>query len=95
MDTSNCWLCRIQFHSGQCLPRLPRFDLIMHAQALFSLVTLTPSFRYLERLWGAIETAKFIAIVIAASNLIAFFVSWLEYAIFGSELFMYVALACH
>ena len=64
----------------------------MRAQALFSLVTLTPSFRYLERLWGAVETAKFIAIVIAVSNLIAFFVNWLEYTIIGAELFMYVTL---
>lgn len=67
----------------------------MRAQALFSLVTLTPSLRYLERLWGAVETAKFIAIVVVVSNLIAFFVNWLEYAVFGSELFMCVDLVCY
>jgi len=56
---------------------------------LFSLIALPPSFRYLERLWGAFETAKFIAIVITVSNLIAFFVNWIEYAVLGSDLFLY------
>ncbi|KIM22735.1 hypothetical protein M408DRAFT_332780 [Serendipita vermifera MAFF 305830] len=56
---------------------------------LVSLITVPASLRYLERLWGAFETAKFIAIVITASNLISFFISWIEYAVTGLDFFVY------
>ncbi|CAG8686303.1 9885_t:CDS:2, partial [Acaulospora colombiana] len=56
---------------------------------LLSLLSLAPSFRYLERLWGAFETAKFIGIVITIPNFIAFLLNWIEYAALGSETFLY------
>ncbi|CAG7847326.1 SubName: Full=Related to human PL6 protein {ECO:0000313/EMBL:CCA67679.1} [Serendipita indica DSM 11827] len=56
---------------------------------LIALLTLAPSFRYLERLWGSFETAKFIGIVITVSNFVAFILSWIEYLVLGSENFLY------
>jgi len=55
-----------------------------------SLVLLPPTLRYFERLWGAVETAKFIVIVTTISNIIAFFANWAEYFVTGyAELFLY------
>lgn len=46
--------------------------------------------RYLERLWGAVETAKFIVVTIVVSNIIAVVVNWLEYVLFANLVFLYV-----
>lgn len=51
---------------------------------------MPPSLRYLERLWGASETIKFIIVCVGASNIIAFAFNWIEYIATGSELFLYV-----
>lgn len=37
------------------------------------------SLRYLERIWGSIETIKFIVVTITFSNIIAFGFNWIEY----------------
>ncbi len=66
-----------------------RVTSLIYAQLLLSLAFLPPTLRYFERLWGAFETAKFIVIVTVASNIIAFFVNWLEFIVTGySEMFL-------
>ncbi|EAU92793.2 hypothetical protein CC1G_01838 [Coprinopsis cinerea okayama7 len=57
---------------------------------IFSIIFIPPSLRYLERLWGSIETLKFIVVTIVFSNLITFAVNWIEYLLFGKpELFLF------
>ena len=58
------------------------------AQFIFTLLVIPASLRYLERLWGAAETAKFIAVTITVSNIIAFVANWLEYMVLGLPVFL-------
>ncbi|KAI0328132.1 DUF1751-domain-containing protein [Cubamyces sp. BRFM 1775] len=58
-------------------------------ELIFSLVVIPPSLRYLERLWGAIETLKFVAVTITVSNIIAVGLCWLEYMVFKNPDFLY------
>jgi hypothetical protein len=44
-----------------------------------TLIVIPPSLRYLERLWGATETLKFIIVPLLVSNIIAFAFNWIEY----------------
>ena len=61
------------------------------SQLILSLVFVPVSLRYLERLWGAIETLKFILVVTAIPNVISFAANWLEFLIFrNADLFLYV-----
>ncbi|KAI0719965.1 eukaryotic integral membrane protein [Cerioporus squamosus] len=55
----------------------------------FTLLVIPASLRYLERLWGAIETIKFVVVTVVVSNIIAFVVNWLEYMLFGNPVFLY------
>lgn len=52
---------------------------------LFSVVTLPLACRYLERVWGSRELFRFCAVVIVASNVIAFGFSWLVYFVLRQE----------
>ncbi|GJE85820.1 eukaryotic integral membrane protein [Phanerochaete sordida] len=58
-------------------------------ELLFTLLTIPASLRYLERLWGAAETLKFIVVTIGVSNIIAFGLNWIEYFVLRSPLFLY------
>ncbi|CAE7152649.1 unnamed protein product [Rhizoctonia solani] len=59
-------------------------------ELILSLLVVPPSLRYLERLWGSIETAKFIFVTVVASNVIAVGLSWIEYVVIGKpELFLF------
>ncbi|KAI0654240.1 DUF1751-domain-containing protein [Cubamyces menziesii] len=58
-------------------------------ELIFSLVVIPPSLRYLERLWGAIETLKFVAVTITVSNIIAVGLCWLEFMVFKNPDFLY------
>lgn len=59
-------------------------------ELILSLIVVPPSLRYLERLWGAIETAKFIFVTVVVSNVIAVGLSWIEYVVIGKpELFLF------
>ncbi|KAG8716939.1 hypothetical protein FRC08_008512 [Ceratobasidium sp. 394] len=59
-------------------------------ELILSLLIVPPSLRYLERLWGSIETAKFIFVTVVASNVIAVGLSWIEYMVIGNaELFLF------
>jgi len=58
-------------------------------ELIFSLIFIPPSLRYFERLWGTIETLKFIVVTITASNIIAFGLSWIEFILFRSPTFLY------
>ncbi|KAJ7040429.1 eukaryotic integral membrane protein-domain-containing protein [Mycena alexandri] len=44
-----------------------------------SVLVETSIFEYLERLWGSIETLKFIAVSVGFSNIIAFGFNWIEF----------------
>ncbi|KAH7107056.1 DUF1751-domain-containing protein [Auriculariales sp. MPI-PUGE-AT-0066] len=56
---------------------------------LFGFISLVLSFRYLERLWGALEVAKFVLITGVLSNVIACVVNYLETLVLGNaELFL-------
>jgi len=67
-----------------CLVETSVFELIA------SLVFVPPSLKYLERLWGSIETLKFIAISVGFSNIIAFAFNWIEFVFTrDTELFLY------
>lgn len=91
MDLLYRWLCRAEFPRSKLRANVPVITVAnCYDQVLLSLIFLAPSFRYLERLWGPFETAKFIAIVVVVSNFISFIINWVEYAVTGYEFFMYV-----
>ncbi|VDB86584.1 unnamed protein product [Peniophora sp. CBMAI 1063] len=55
-----------------------------------TLLFVPPSLRYLERLWGAAETLKFIAFTVTISNIIAFALNWIEFiGTRNADLFLY------
>ncbi|KAL4063658.1 eukaryotic integral membrane protein-domain-containing protein [Scleroderma yunnanense] len=59
-------------------------------ELVFSLIVIPPSLRYFERLWGTIETLKFILICVTFPNLISFAFNWIEFmATKDAELFLY------
>jgi len=59
-------------------------------ELIFSLVVIPPSLRYFERLWGTIETLKFIFVCVTLPNLIAFAFNWIEFvATTNADLFLY------
>ncbi|PCH33974.1 DUF1751-domain-containing protein [Wolfiporia cocos MD-104 SS10] len=58
-------------------------------ELIFTLLVIPASLRYLERLWGAVELLKFIAVSITVSNVIAFGLNWLEYMVLKNPLFLY------
>jgi hypothetical protein len=59
-------------------------------ELIFTLVMVPASLRYLERLWGGIETIKFIMVVVTFSNIIAFCLNWIEFAVLkNADLFLY------
>lgn len=54
------------------------------------MVFVPAALKYLERLWGTVETIKFILVSIVASNIIAFGFNWIEFIATGNaELFLY------
>ncbi|KAI0082082.1 DUF1751-domain-containing protein, partial [Panus rudis PR-1116 ss-1] len=55
----------------------------------FTLLVIPASLRYLERLWGAAETLKFIVVTIGVSNIIAFGLNWIEYVVLQNPVFLY------
>lgn len=58
-------------------------------QLVISLVVVPPSLRYLERLWGTVETIKFIFVPLIISNIIAVAFNWIEYmATSNAEMFL-------
>ena len=72
-------------------PIFKRLTRLSSTQFIFSMLFVPPSLRYLERLWGSIETLKFIVVTIVFSNIITFGLSWIEAFLFGKpELFLYV-----
>ncbi|KII94093.1 hypothetical protein PLICRDRAFT_100922 [Plicaturopsis crispa FD-325 SS-3] len=57
---------------------------------IVSLLVVPPSLRYLERIWGSIETLKFIVVCIGVSNIITFGFNWIEFvATRNADLFLY------
>lgn len=49
------------------------------------------SLQYVERLWGALETVKFVFITTVVSNIIAVFVNIIEHFVIGQDgYFLYV-----
>jgi len=59
-------------------------------ELLITLIVIPASLRYLERLWGTIETIKFMVVSIVVSNIIAFAFNWIEFmATRNADLFLY------
>lgn len=57
------------------------------------MIFVPAALKYLERLWGSLETIKFIVVSIVASNIIAFGFNWIEFiATRNADLFLYVSL---
>ncbi|PPQ99562.1 hypothetical protein CVT24_005350 [Panaeolus cyanescens] len=57
---------------------------------LATLIFVPAALKYLERLWGSLETIKFIVVSIVASNIIAFGFNWIEWAATrNADLFLY------
>ena len=57
-------------------------------QLIFTLLLIPASLRYMERLWGAAETLKFVVVTIGVSNIIAFGLNWLEYFVLRNPIFL-------
>jgi len=59
-------------------------------ELIFTLVAIPPCLRYLERLWGAVETIKFVVVTATVSNIIAFGLNWIEFVVLkNADLFLY------
>ncbi|KAI5116331.1 hypothetical protein M0805_003544 [Coniferiporia weirii] len=59
-------------------------------ELLFTLIFVPVSLRYLERLWGSLETLKFILVTTAIPNLMSLVVNWVEFLVFrNADLFLY------
>ncbi|KAF9786856.1 DUF1751-domain-containing protein [Thelephora terrestris] len=58
-------------------------------ELVLTILVIPHSLRYFERLWGAVETIKFIVVTIVASNIIAFGLSWIEYFVFQNPSFAF------
>ena len=55
------------------------------------MLVIPASLRYIERLWGTIETIKFMVVSIVVSNVIALAFNWIEFiATKNADLFLYV-----
>lgn len=71
-------------------PRLGRFFLRAYTMQLFVTLAVVPaSLRYLERLWGTVETLKFIVVCVTVPNIISFAFNWIEFvATRNADLFL-------
>ncbi|KAF9486292.1 DUF1751-domain-containing protein [Pholiota conissans] len=59
-------------------------------ELIASLIFVPASLKYLERLWGSVETLKFIVVSIVASNIIALGFNWIEFiATRNADLFLF------
>ncbi|THH11605.1 hypothetical protein EW145_g529 [Phellinidium pouzarii] len=59
-------------------------------ELILTLVFVPVSLRYFERLWGSLETLKFILVTTAVPNFMSFVVNWVEYLVFrNADLFLY------
>ncbi|KIY51290.1 DUF1751-domain-containing protein [Fistulina hepatica ATCC 64428] len=57
---------------------------------LVTILFVPASLKYLERIWGPVETAKFILVTIVVPNIIAFGLNWIEFiGTRNAELFLY------
>lgn len=53
-----------------------------YASQLFVTMAVIPaSLRYFERLWGTLETLKFIVVCVTIPNVIAFAFNWIEFVV--------------
>ncbi|KAI0045222.1 DUF1751-domain-containing protein [Auriscalpium vulgare] len=59
-------------------------------ELIVTLILVPASLKYLERLWGSIETLKFIFVTITISNVIALALNWIEFFVLkNADLFLY------
>lgn len=61
---------------------------------MISLLFLPLSLRYIERLWGALETTKFVLITVVISNVIAVLLNVLEHFVLGQDGFYLSVTHC-
>jgi hypothetical protein len=73
----------------------PHFRCLTGLQFLLSFISLPLASRYLERVWGTKELLRFCAVVLVASNIIGFGLSWLEFFVLGkADMFLCVFTDC-
>ena len=71
----------------------PVSEFLDEIQLIASLIFVPASLKYLERIWGSIETIKFILVAVGASNIIAFAFNWIEFvATRNADLFLQVSI---
>ncbi|KAG0707486.1 eukaryotic integral membrane protein-domain-containing protein [Suillus ampliporus] len=58
-------------------------------ELIISLLVIPASLSYFERLWGTVETLKFIVVCVTGPNIIALAFNWIEFAVIRSEFFLY------
>ncbi|OJA19558.1 RVIUP03 protein [Rhizopogon vesiculosus] len=59
-------------------------------ELIVTLLVVPASLSYFERLWGTVETVKFIVVCVTGPNIIAFAFNWIEFvATRDTELFLY------
>jgi len=59
-------------------------------ELLVTMAVIPASLRYFERLWGTVETLKFIFVCVTVPNLIAFAFNWIEFvATRNADMFLY------
>jgi hypothetical protein len=57
---------------------------------IVTILVMPPSLRYFERLWGSVETLKFILVSIIIPNIISLVFNWLEFMVTrNADLFLY------
>ncbi|KAG8862760.1 hypothetical protein FRB96_000770 [Tulasnella sp. 330] len=64
-------------------------------QLIFTLLILPFSLRYLERLWGTLETVKFVLITCTLSNVLGLVVCYAEYVVLGNPGLFLFGMAYH
>jgi hypothetical protein len=79
MDLCHLGLGRGQHHRSMLVSTASLFLRAYASQLLVTMAVIPASLRYFERLWGTVETLKFIVVCVTLPNLIAFAFNWIEF----------------
>lgn len=89
MDLCHLRLGRGHHHRGVLLSTTSLFLRTHASQLLVTMAVIPASLRYFERLWGTVETFKFIVVCVTVPNVIAFAFNWAEFfATRNADLFL-------
>lgn len=89
MDLCHLRFGRSQHHRGGLLSTASPLLRAYASQLFVTMAVIPASLRYFERLWGTVETLKFIVVCVTVPNLIAFVFNWIEFlATRNADLFL-------